>query len=357
MNARLRSTRHIRTFALLATTAPVAAMAQSSVTVYGVMDEFVTYEKITGAPSVKRLDSSGMLASRLGFRGREDLGGGMAANFVIEHGLNADLGTGADANRWANRQAWVGLSSPFGEIRLGRQNTPQFYMNGKFDAFGGATQASGWNNISGTAPRADNVVGYFTPKMAGVSAQVLYARGATGGAAPADEIAANQNVHAAVEYEAKDIYAGVNYENIHSGGLVTKRMGYAASYAFTQAWRVFGAYGTERRSDSSLDLQLLSLSVGWQALATTNLAAGWLRVKDDIGGAGHGGADQYSVLVRHSLSKRTTIYSGYAKLQQHDLRNSFSLGGAAVVAAGARPTSPTAGGSIQGLQLGVTHSF
>ena len=338
-----------------------AALAQtaSGVTLYGVLDEFVTNIKPEGLGSTTRVDSSGQLASRVGFRGREDLGGGMAANFLLEAGINANSGDTADANRFFNRQSWVGLSSSWGEVRLGRQNTPQFYMNGDFDAFNGATQASGWNNVTGTTPRIDSAIGYFMPKFSDVTAQVLVARGSTAGAPISAQVRGNQSLHAAVEWKIPTAYFGVNYETIDNTRLpfTAKRLGVGANYAITSAWRVFGAYGHERRTDDTLALDLYSISARWDFAANQNLAFGYFRVNDKLSGAGHGNADETSVLYRYLLSKRTTVYSALSHLQQHGLRNSFSLGGAAVVAAGARPTTPVPGGSINALQLGITHTF
>jgi predicted porin len=339
--------------------APASAQTAANVTLYGVMDEFITHIKPEGTNPVTRLDSSGLLASRWGVRGREDLGGGLAANFTLEYGLNADTGTQADANRGLNRQTWVGLSGGWGEFRAGRQNTPQFYMNGKFDAFNGATQASGWNNVTGTAPRVDDSIGYMTPAYANVKAQVLYARGAIGGAPIAAETRANRNIHAAVEYEVPQAYVGANYETIDNATLTytQRRVGLGASYAVTSAWRIFGAYGRETRSDGTLKQNLYAISAGWQVTPVSNLAFGYFKLADDVSGAGHGDADQVSILYRHFLSKRTTVYTALSRLQQHGTRNNLSLGGAAVVAAGARPTTPVGGGKIDAFQLGITHSF
>jgi predicted porin len=336
-----------------------AALAQSSVTLYGVVDEFFTYIKPEGQGAAKRLDSSGLLASRVGFRGREDLGAGLAANFTLEAGLNANDGSNADANRFFNRQSWVGLSGAWGEVRAGRQNTPQFYMNGEFDAFNGATQASGWNNVSGTAPRVDDAFGYFTPKFGNVSAQILIGRGSLGGAPVSAQTRANQNLHAAVEWKIPTTYVGMNYESIDNATLpyTQKRLGLAANYAVTDNWRIYGAYGHETRTDDSLRLNLYSLSARWQFAPTQNLAFGYFHVSDKLSGTGHGNADETSVLYRYLLSKRTTIYTALSHLQQHGLRTSFSLGGAAVVESGARPTTTVPGGSINAFQLGVTHTF
>lgn len=72
------------------------AHAQSNVTAYGVIDTLVTRIHADGLPATTRMDTSGLLASRIGFRGREDLGGGASANFALELGLNGDDGTGGD---------------------------------------------------------------------------------------------------------------------------------------------------------------------------------------------------------------------------------------------------------------------
>lgn len=335
------------------------AFAQSSITLYGVMDEYFTRIVPQGGGATTRLDSSGLLASRWGVRGREDLGGGLGANYTLEFGLNANDGSRADGNRAFNRQSWVGLSGGWGEVRLGRQNTPQFVMNGKFDAFNGATQASGWNNVTGTAPRVDDAIGYFTPALGPVRAQVLYARGAIAGAPLLPETQDNQNVHAAVEYETSKMYVGFNYETIDNQALTftQKRLGLGASYAITDAWRLYGAVGRESRSDGTLAQNLYSISAGWQVTPASNLAFGYFKLNDQLTGAGQGDADQTSILYRYFLSKRTTVYTALSHLQQHGQRNNLSLGGAAVVEAGARPTTPVPGGSINAFQLGITHTF
>lgn len=334
------------------------AQAAPSVTLFGVMDEFGTYVKAQGSPAVKRLDSSGMLASRWGLHGSEDLGDGLSANFVLEFGLNANDGSAADSHRGANRQSWVGLAGSWGEVRLGRQNTPQFFMNGKFDAFNGGTQASGWNNMSGTAPRVDAAIGYISPVISGLKAQLLVGRGAVAGAPIVAQTSANQTVHAALEYETKTTYVGLNHEVIDSESVTysTHRTGLGASYAVSDKWRVFGAVGHESKSDSTLKLNLYSVSAAWQMTSLSSLAFGYAKLADGLSGAGHGNADQTSMLYRYSLSKQTTIYSAISHLQQHDQRNSVTLAGAAVLEAGSRPTS-IPGGKIDGFQVGLTHTF
>src|SRR6218665_3596762 len=98
-----------------------AAWAQSSVTMYGIIDVAVRYSSNFASPGSKyTVAPGGMSQSRLGFNVTEDLGGGLKAIANLEHRLNSDTGTAAAADFW--RQSWVGIeSADFGRITLGRQ--------------------------------------------------------------------------------------------------------------------------------------------------------------------------------------------------------------------------------------------
>ena len=141
--------------ALAVLAAAGAASAQSSVTLFGIVD--ATVQRVSnsdGGPSVTRLTNSGYNSSRLGFRGTEDLGGGMSASFWLEAGMNNDDGQGAATNTnnqasrcrllacngrqglTFNRRSTVSLAGGWGELRLGRDYTPQFWNLTVFDPFG-----------------------------------------------------------------------------------------------------------------------------------------------------------------------------------------------------------------------------
>src|SRR5947209_7985472 len=138
--------------AALAATAAGPVLAQSSVTLFGIVDTNLAHGSGT-ASSKTQLTNSGYNSSRLGFRGVEDLGGGMSASFWLEAGLNTDNGTGAGTNTnnqttgaapaaaggqgmTFNRRATVSLTGNWGELRLGRDYTPQYWTLGLFDPFG-----------------------------------------------------------------------------------------------------------------------------------------------------------------------------------------------------------------------------
>jgi predicted porin len=333
--------------------------AQAQLTVFGVLDTFATRLHADGLEPVVRLDASGLLASRIGLRGREELGGGWRGQFMLEAGLDGDVGGQADSNRLFNRQAWLGLAGAPGELRLGRQNTPQFYMNGKFDAFTSATQASGWNNLFGAPPRIDNAIGYFSPVWHGLTLQALVARGASGGAAPAAEVAANQSTHLAAEAVGEGWYWGANYQLVKNAGLPysARRSSMGGSWDAGHGWTLFAAAGRETRSDASQHSGVYSLSLRYRAAGPHSVSVGWAGLRDRLAGPGHGDADQLSALYLYLLSTRTTLYGALAHLNQQGRRNSFALVGAAVVAPGAQIRSPLPGGDLRGVQMGILHTF
>ena len=180
-----------------------AALAQSSVTIFGVMD--VNYAQGSGSASnSSRLASGSNASSRIGFRGTEDLGAGMKASFWLEGQLNADDGsavatssnnqavpafipaTGANAPVRAGTQALtfgrrstVSVAAGWGELRLGRDFTAHYRNRVDTDPFGvvgvGATQANVGSLAGLTSTRASNMIGYFLPgNLGGVFGQAQY---------------------------------------------------------------------------------------------------------------------------------------------------------------------------------------
>ena len=120
-----------------------AASAQSSITIYGIADAGIVAESGNPAGSVTKLTSGVSAGSRLGFRGTEDLGGGLAAIFALETGILLDTGGNAQGQVFANqnglvfgRQDYVGLTGGFGAVTAGRQYNPYFITVNTVDPFG-----------------------------------------------------------------------------------------------------------------------------------------------------------------------------------------------------------------------------
>ena len=179
--------------ALACALVPFGAWAQSSVQMYGVVDLGVSSYRGEGAGSLLMLNSSGNQTSRLGFRGREDLGNGLLAGFDMEAGVNADTGTGQATNTnnqpsgnagggglTFNRKSYLYLQGKhWGEIRLGRDYTPAFWNLFIYDPFrvGVGASAHVLHGTTVTAFRASNSIGYFSPGCSGPVCKGLFYQG------------------------------------------------------------------------------------------------------------------------------------------------------------------------------------
>jgi len=216
-----------------------AASAQSSVTIYGSLDQALTKGNGGTAPNAGANGTSKAWtlkqsnASRLGFRGNEDMGGGLSAQFQIEHRFNPDDGNQSSSQFWAGR-SYVQLSSASaGRIYLGRDYSPVFWPAVKSDPFGwdgvaqaGSTMWAGFlspaNLSTGptTGVRTSNTVGYKSPSFSGLTAQVAVALG---------ENVVGRDTGFNVEYGAGPIYAGLGYEKINNAGGVASTIASAGN--------------------------------------------------------------------------------------------------------------------------------
>jgi len=169
-------------------TCALPCQADSSVTVYGVLDSGLEVSR-SGNGTVKREVSGGAMGSRFGLRGAEDLGGGLSAVFRLEQGLNLDDGTLGQGARGWGREASVGLSSKaLGTVQLGRLPTPYYAMSSYIDAFNwmgagglpaltrsGAAVRQVLPNLINA--REDNAVGYVSPSLGGAELRAMVAAG------------------------------------------------------------------------------------------------------------------------------------------------------------------------------------
>src|SRR5207247_5119067 len=129
-----------------------AACAQSSVTLFGVVDLGARYVK-NGDASVRSLAANGNNTSRFGIRGFEDLGDGLRAGFWLESGINPDSGSSSDATRFWNRRSTVSLLGVLGELRLGRDYTPSYLGYEAYDVWSdiGLSGVNKFDSSPGTA--------------------------------------------------------------------------------------------------------------------------------------------------------------------------------------------------------------
>lgn len=169
-----------------------SAFAQSSVEIFGTID--LGYERVTGKLNTQSgLGNSANASSSVGFRGKEDLGGGTSVGFWLEMGVMPSIGTaqGTYTNNQSSgftgtlfgRRSILNLTGNFGEVRLGRDYVPSFWNYAFYDPFGASSVAASINNFTGTGDaatfvRASNSVSYLLPSsFGGLNGQVTYAFG------------------------------------------------------------------------------------------------------------------------------------------------------------------------------------
>ncbi|GGH64925.1 hypothetical protein GCM10010975_32220 [Comamonas phosphati] len=219
---------------LLAQHAAVAQ--QSNVTIYGNLEQYVNYMRSSSGASLTSLEDGAMMRSRFGFRGVEDLGGGYAAKFQMESGFSTDTGTTADTSRFFDRQTWVGVATPVGEFRLGRQNSVLLSRGGYID-FTARTLGSVVNAF-GVPSRYDNDVSYQTPRFGGFSGEIHFAFPETPGT-----IARQAVYQAAIDYTNDTVRLG--YAALRgrppAGAAYNKNVVYDNLFEPPRvSWRLFG---------------------------------------------------------------------------------------------------------------------
>lgn len=343
--------------AVAALAAAATASAQSSVTVFGVIDTNLNWGQTQGPGGVHRtqLANSGYNTSRLGFRGTEDLGGGMYASFWLEAGLSTDDGRAGSAiapgnqaagaaNEGLNfgRRATVSLGGKWGEVRAGRDYTPQYFNLAAFDAFtinGVGTNVVYQGGITGaTQVRASNTVSYLLPpNLGGFYGQVQYYAGEnpSNAGATADD---GSGGGARIGYSAGplNIAAATGYTRYAAGSVHQTNVGAQWDLGFA---RLLGLYG--RDSNGAVDARGWSLG-GLIPVGEHVIRLGYSRYDLDPGAR----YSKWAAGYVHSLSKRTAIYTTYARLGNSQ-GGRLALSGLAV---GANQSS-------SGFDLGIRHTF
>jgi len=349
--------------ALMALSVAGTALAQSSnVTLFGVVDASVARISGNGA-NVTGLANGSQSSSRLGFRGTEDLGGGLAAGFWLEGSLGIDTGTSAGFS--FDRRSTVSLLGNFGEVRLGRDKVPAYLTIETFDPFGdvgvggvggsnllanAATAAGGsatGTTIEGSAPkRASNTVNYLLPKLGGFYGQAQYAFGETASNVANDQRGDSYGFR--VGYADGPVNVSGGYSQLRAGS-ATSRVDYkassiGASYNFGMV-KPMVLLATERGAGRRIDL----LEIG----ATAPVGAGELRAavsRFDLKDSAND-SRKFAVGYGYNLSKRTQVYATVARVSNSgSATRGISINGLA---------SPgvAAGGNSTGYEMGVRHTF
>lgn len=326
------------------------SFAQNNVTLYGIVDLGLRYgNAATSNDNTLSVGSGQQRASRLGFRGTEDLGGGLSASFQLESGFNADDGTLGYGNRLFGRQSWVGLNGDFGSIRFGRQTTAIYDVLYTVDPFvingtGNAQRVFGYG-LGKTDPlsRVDNSVTYNIRLQNGVGFSAGHAFGekAASFASNSSDFASvsyvdgRWNVRAAYQHSdgvdlgavSTQLGALVNAAHLTSATVKVKSAIAGAVYDLGRV-KLHGIYGDTRVGNGGA-LAIRSYMAGVTvSTGTGTVCASWNR--NDIRNFRDAVSDQYGLDYTYPLSKRTFLYgaAGYTKngddVRLNSAKNGFS---------------------------------
>lgn len=298
-------------------TAAGAASAQSSVTVYGRVDLSFAQR----ADSVEDKEIRNGSGSRLGFRGVEDLGGGLKALFQFEHRFNADTGTQSTNNFWEGKSV-VGLEGAFGRVLLGREENPAYtYGQTPADPWGTDTVAANTTIINGgigTTRYSDSVNYRFSAAGFTFGAQIAEAATnvpATSGATTGNP-AEDKPYSVGLGYAAGPFAVGIGYENPAdtddnwTSGFVSYNLGFL---------KLGGFYGSGKNAAAQkIESYLVS--------ATAPIGGGELRAsygerKNKNLATNQKLDKQFGLGYHYALSKRTTIYADYVNENRDGIDN------------------------------------
>lgn len=304
-----------------------AAMAQSSVTLYGILDTYLASVKTETAAatglgntslSQTVLNSSAVNGSRWGMKGSEDLGGGLKADFDLQQGIALDTGAGTNAvaNAFA-RQSWVGFSGGFGAVRLGRTTTPYDDVNGSADAAFDAALAPanfGVFKSTGYSARQDNMFYYQAPNMGGFSGALSYALGENQTATTSATSTTSMNLtYAGGPFAAQFAYQVQDVVNATPASADASFTRLGATYKFGAATGKL-SYGkaANMASANGADATEWQMGVDYSVSPALTLSGSYAK-SDDNATAGSGARKGFAMAFAYTLSKRTFMYGGYGQ--------------------------------------------
>ncbi|MFM0651999.1 porin [Paraburkholderia sediminicola] len=304
------------------------AAAQSSVTLYGLMDVGFAQRNggnYEGGNSSIQVANNANYTSEWGLKGTEDLGGGLHANFDLEQGFKPLTGAAASSGTQFDRQAWLGLSGGFGQFRLGRQASVVDQVLGQYDLNGGPNMGSSYGNVGLQAiydaaygTRRSSQVQYWTPNIDGFSAQTAFIS--------KDDITLSNpdNVYqVGANYRMGGFSAGAAYESKHADqpGLGAN-WGAGAKYDFGPVVVSANFYNNAIKADgrgygAGFMVPIgVAMNIGAQAAYNTSArAASW------------------EFFSNYNLSKSTSLYLLYSGMDHKaviysdaEKSNSFAIG-------------------------------
>lgn len=334
--------------------------------------------------------------SRLGFRGTEDLGGGMKASFVFESGVNLDTGSAngqsgagnASSGTLASRSSWLELAGNFGMVRAGRQDLywgdgSIYQFNANYVNMGVVMSAGSLGHVNGPTARTSNTITYTTPNMSGFTGMIGYIAGSEAVAVNLPTNGNGASFRLTYANGPITVYADHTYLTTADTAAVTaagtgtvKNYGtkIGAGWDYAPGSKL-GLIWIQHRNDNIAAATVAGFSNAGDDLKQSAWQANWehtfgnLQVLAAHGRAGNVSGNtgvaltgdsksrQTMIGARYFLSKRTTVYGTYNTTSNGDMNwndyaaAGYSSAGAAGLAAANRGADPKV------VAIGVMHNF
>lgn len=352
------------------------ALAQSTISIYGVVDVYGQY--LDGASRLSRVQSGGLNSSRLGFRSTEDLGGGLRALFTLESGFNVDDGNINQGGTFYGRQAFVGLAGGWGEVTLGRQYSSIYHASNDLSVFanqpaGPSTAViggfgDGYEPVRGASSstpgpstgatghggpaRVNNSIRYASPDFSGFRLSTLYGAGEASGSTSETRL-----------YDVALRYTGYGFDGMLSyvddkaqrGGAADTRASIvtlAGSYSFAPFRIVAGYIDFDDKRPANLDGKGYWVGGQYQLGAHT-LKAQFVQNKPKYGSDNKTKA--WGIGWAYAFSNRTSVYSSLTRFDNDGNAGTGGLGRFnSAVPAGLTSVSDN---GINELVVGMRHIF
>jgi len=311
--------------------AGAGAHAQTNVTIYGIADAALVSESGSAAGHQTKITSGAASASRIGFRGTEDLGNGMSAFFTLETGMKLDTGELDAANTIFNRQAFVGIRTNAGAVALGRQYTPyHLTLTSVADPFGTGYAGTSKNLFpdNGTNVRTSNTITYTSPTVRGMHAELAYSAGEQ------TELSAGRQYGGALDYAQGPLRVRLAYNSKNTDVAATgvnhdlgRNVLLGANYDFK--WiKLYGAFGVDKGFNSATlgnannpyggakptpSTDGREILLGFSAPVGPGTLMFSTQNKDDRTRFNQD-AREWGIGYLYALSKRTGLYAAYAHI-------------------------------------------
>ncbi|MQR01579.1 porin [Glaciimonas soli] len=327
----------------------VSAQAQSSVTIYGILDASITYTSKVGPQNNSRvsLDSGDLTTSRIGFKGVEDLGGGLKALFQLENGFNTNDGSLATANTLFDRKSVVGLSGDFGIVTIGRQTDFLDDLGSKYTStqtFGGnGIKGAHFNNLDRVAggARTNSSIRYDSSNFSGFTGSLFYGFGGVAGQATAGQSFGIGGNYANGPFGIGAAYfqtkLAANTLTAEAGDTSLKTFTLGSSYQLGSA-KIYGAWSQVKQplavAVASIGLvnittatkaNIFDVGVDYALSGNLHLLGSVIYDRANISrktvGPTSVNTTQLNFGADYYMSKRTDIYALYSNQRANDIKN------------------------------------